>query len=137
MKKLIFLFLILTFTTLNVYANWVFFDNAIRELPSGKETYDSYYYEDTSIKILNGNKRRVWVFGNFSQKNSMNFKSIQSYEEYNCEDESYKILQANGYLEKDLEGKSSRISEKTFEGTNYIEPDGLRKTLHRILCNKK
>lgn len=136
MKKL-FLFLILTFTTLNVYAKWVFFDNAIRELAYGKETYDSYYYEDTSIKILNDNKRRVWVFGNFSQKNSRNFKSIQSYEEYNCEDETYKVLQANGYPEKNLEGKSSRISETEFSGISYIEPDGLRKTLYKILCNKK
>jgi hypothetical protein len=120
---------------MTVRAEWIYFGLGERLTPSGEVILDKYYFKDTSIKILNTNKRRVWVYGNYSLTNTFNIKSILSYEEYDCNEQSYRYLQSTSYSGFDLMGEHNKLPD--IQETNYIRPDGLRNELLRMLCNRK
>ena len=134
MKKT-FLLLTIFLLSIPVRAEWIYFGLGQRETPSGEVIFDKYYYDDTSIKILNANKRRVWIYGNYSLVNTFNIKSILYYEEYDCNEKSYKYLQSEVYTGFDLMGEHNKLPDS--QEINYIRPDGLRNELYRILCSRK
>ena len=91
MKKLI-LFLVLIFTTLNVYAKWV--------LVAGNEEA-KFYVEINSIK-QKGNIVTYWELLDYSSMqtwNNLNYFSAKQKYETNCNTEDSAILYINYYSE--------------------------------------
>ena len=129
MKKLI-LFLVLIFTTLNVYAKWV--------LVAGNEEA-KFYVEINSIK-QKGNIVTYWELLDYSSMqtwNNLNYFSAKQKYETNCNTEDSAILYINYYSENMGSGKSVyaiRQEQKDFQPNI---PDTSGYTIYKFVCNKR
>ena len=129
MKKLI-LFLVLIFTTLNVYAKWV--------IVAGSEEA-KFYVEINSIK-QKGNVVTYWELLDYSSMqtwNNLNYFSAKQKYETNCNTEESAILYINYYSENMGSGKSVyaiKLEQKDFQPNI---PDTTGYTIYKFVCNKR
>jgi hypothetical protein len=124
MKKLIFLILLsLSQPSLADWVKWAIADDG-----------NEYYVELKSIKTLSNNKKRVWIYVNFNNANPGSNRSGKSYEEYDCKEDSYKILQAVSYSDINLKGNTFPL-EIPNQKIMYTSPSSVRELLLKnILC---
>ena len=128
MKKLI-LFLILTFTILNVHAKWV--------LVGTNEDNDIYVKTD-SIKRI-GHMVTYWETLDYKSTQKVDEKeyySLKMKNETNCNSEENKTLFMAVYSEPMGSGKIVD-SWKPDNGFRIIIPDSLAYTVFKFVCGKK
>jgi len=129
MKKLI-LFLVLIFTTLNVYAKWVL----VAENEEAK-----FYVEINSIK-QKGNVVTYWELLDYSSMqtwNNLNYYSLKQKYETNCNTEESALLYINYYSENMGSGKSVyslKLEKKDFEPNI---PDTSGHIIYEFVCKKR
>ncbi len=126
MKK-IFLFFSLIFITSSVSAEWINFGFSA-------DTNVQYFYEKNTIKLLPNNKIRVWMYQNL-EKSLHEYQSLRSYEELDCKEYSYKVLQIDAFTQLNVIGNQINIPTK--QEILYIAPNSVRTRLLEIVCKKK
>lgn len=131
MKKYI-LLLILTFTTLNTYAEWILMGS----------TDNATSYIDTESYKRTGSIVRFWQLDNFLIPQSVNgnnkfYLSSKAKKEMNCNTEESLLLAIIDYSENDGNGKvvnSFQYDDKQFR---HIVPETIGHTIFKFVCNKK
>ena len=110
------------------YANWTIYSHA-DEI--------TFYYDKATIKT-EGQYRKVWTLVDFKKPNlnsvNKSFKSITTYWMWDCKQERHKILQFTQYSESMAKGMSIR-TDSTPANWEYIEPQTVSNTLHKIICS--
>jgi hypothetical protein len=130
MKKYI-LLLILTFTTLNVYAEWFY-------VTSG-ETFTSFVDIESYKKT--GPMVRYWELRNYKEPKG-NFNGTKFHlssklkTEINCNTEEYQYLAIINYSENDGSGEVID-SYSSAKGFKHIVPDSTGYAIYKFVCNKK
>ena len=123
MKKLL-LFLILTFTTLNVHAEWLL----IVESENGHK----YYVETDSVKY-NGKLVSYWQLDDYLNKEK--HTSTKNKKQNNCTTDEFKIDSQIDYSGK--MGGGDVIEMKQGGPWKPIVPETVGEILHKFVCNKK
>ena len=131
MKKLI-LFLVLIFTTLNVYAKWVFIGSV----------NDVMTYVDTESYKKTGSTVRFWELYNFNEPQSINensqlYLSYKLKAEVNCNTEESSTLALVYYSENDGKGKVINSFHYNDKEYTHIVPDTLGYSIYKFVCKKK
>ena len=129
MKKLL-LFLVLIFTTLNVYAQWVLVvTNPVA----------NYYVKTDSIKRV-GHIVTYWEtedYKSVQEVDEKQYSSTKIKKETNCNTEENRPLYISVYSESMGSGKAILVSKIKDKGFNAIIPDSTAHTVFRFVCNKK
>ena len=129
MKKLL-LFLVLIFTTLNVYAKW---EKVIID-----EEADVYVKTD-SIK-RQGYIRTVWEMIDYKStriSDGIPYLSLKLKNEINCDTEENRILLLAPYIENMGLGKPLEHVKTPDKSFSPIVPDTIAHTIFRFVCAKK
>ncbi len=129
MKKIL-LLLIFTFTTLNVYAEWLF----VVENPSGQT-----YVKSDSIK-QDGDIVSYWEIIDFkSIKNAGNYqyRSVIMKNEANCNTEQISKLYMAAYTDNMGQGTVVYDTEYKQKDFKLISPTSTGYVTFKLVCNKK
>ena len=130
MKKTLILLLLLISTT--VLAEWTEF--------GGNTDFDLTSYID--FETIKRKDNKVWMWSLFDYKTIQKFKNYRylsqvSRMEYDCEEETKRILDFYWYSENMRSGEVV-YSETSIESEEEsIIPDSLAKDIFEIVCNKK
>ena len=127
------LFLILTFTTLNVQAKWI--------IVTSTET--STWSVDMESYKRNGPIIRYWQLRNYLEPQSDNegrtfYLSSKIKVESNCHTDEYKYLAIIDYSKND--GSGNIINSHHYNNNkqyNHLVPDSIAYTVDKFVCNKK
>ncbi len=128
MKKLL-LFLVLIFTTLNVYAKW--------EKVITSEEVD-FYVQTDSIK-RKGYMVTYWEIQDFKSTQTLDklqYRSLKVKSEINCDIEKHNIIFMALYSEKMGLGKQLGHYEYDKDFVTLV-PDTLAHAMSKIVCSKK
>lgn len=129
MKKII-LFIILTFTTLNVYAEWIF----VVENPSGQ----TYVLSD-SIK-QEGDIVTYWEiidFKSIKKAGNYQYRSVILKNEVNCNTEQINKLSLAAYTDNMGQGTVIHNTEYKQKDFKLIIPTSTEYVTYKFVCNKK
>lgn len=123
MKK-IFLFLFLFFLTSPTYAQWVLIG----------ESEDLFIYVDPTTVKKNKHIVKMWEVLNYKVPIA-GINSVRALAEYDCNDETTKILATFGYSE--MFGKGKIIASNNESSSSYpIPPDSTPKLAWDVACRK-
>ena len=122
MKKLLLIVSLLLITN-SVYAEWT-------EL--GQIEDIKYYYDKSSVTRI-GNVARMWRYNNNTQAN-IKYKSVLALNEYDCINETLKILSFTEYSEYDLKGKETKIAKNLLPTEDFIQPNSIDYLFLKMVC---
>jgi|688.fasta_scaffold112607_5 hypothetical protein len=134
MKKLL-LILLLVFSQ-TVYADWKY-------VISSKDKISDTYIDSDSIK-RDGKYVKVWIKTEYKepQKDKWydffnTYRSVRSYEEWNCVDRSFTTISYDVFSKNSLQGKIVDSSSILLPVPTNIAPDSTEEILYKIICKKK
>jgi hypothetical protein len=127
-----FLFLILTFTTLNVHAKWFLIGSA--------ENHVSYV--DTESYKQTGAIVRFWELRDYKEprgiaENGKLYLSSKIKSEINCNTEQSTMLAIIDYSENKGNGKVINSYDYNDKDYKHIVPDTMGYAIYKFVCNKK
>ena len=131
MKKLLVLLLLMVST--NIFAEWT----RVTESADG----DMTAYIDFGTIKRKGNKVKMWHLQDykavFKQKWRISYLSGASYYEYDCEEETIKMLDLYLYSGNMGHGESVGSRTKIKDEAKSVIPGSITETLFKAACSKK
>ena len=133
MKKLfLLLFLSLSFTSLSVYAKWVF----IAESESAKTFVDTESYKKTGSTV------RFWQLRDYNEplsktENSELYLSSKVKTEIDCNTEESMLLAIIDYSDNSGNGKVINSFNYNNRQRTHIVPDSIGYKVYKFVCKKK
>ena len=124
MKKIYF-FLLLSFFSSSVFADW-------QKYSSGVDEGTSLFFNGSTIKKSNG-KVKLWLLIDYPTPLVNSAKSIKYYREFDCKNDTVETLFITA--SKENMGKGDLIfSGKSGDGVTPIIPDSTDAILKNIIC---
>ncbi len=126
MKKIL-LLIILFFTSLSVFAEWI-------ELGSTEDK--TLYFKSDSIRKKK-NLVKVWILHNYSNAKEDGTKSEKDLIEINCSEEEMRLLSTISYNQEF--GKGTHLGHNDFSLAAFspIVPESAGSRIFQKVCNKK
>ncbi len=126
MKKIL-LLIILFFTSLSVFAEWI-------ELGSTEDK--TLYFKSDSIRKKK-NLVKVWILHNYSNAKEDGTKSEKDFIEINCSEEEMRLLSTISYNQQF--GKGTHLGHNDFSLAAFspIVPESGGSHIFQKVCNKK
>jgi hypothetical protein len=100
----------------------------------GATDSENFFYDPTTIR-KDGNIRRVWELRDFGKRNKDGEMSLRARVEYDCKQESYRVLGLSTHSEPMAEGKAL-YAENRDNIWKVIPPASASEAMFKIVCAK-
>ena len=93
----------------------------------------SKFYVDPSTIRRDGNLRRYWQYADYASRQSNGALSVRAFQETDCREERYRIIEITGFSESMLQGRILE-TERGDGSWQQIPPGTVVETVMRLVC---